>query len=328
MAQLWWNRPAGPSRHWLARWPHAGEDRVLPGQPSYSGTIGPAPADTIRHGRSALAAKWRCQGGPTTVAQSSWPQQAPLGAAAPHWQREGAAGAAWLQRHGPDSPGRLRSAQRPHAGSEGALPGGPAYGGTVRRAPAGFVWCNILAPAARGRCQGRQATVAWSSRPWQAEAGVVVRHWQQSSIAGAAPARWHCLASPVQCCSAWHHGPCDKGALPGRPSYGSTGWLAMAGAVRCGSSSPLARGRCRGSPATAALSSLPQQAPSGAAALHRQQGGTARAARQQQHWPDSTNRCCQKRFWHRQQGGSARAAQLWRYGLAGPGRRPGAGARH
>jgi len=145
---------ASPVMRRLARQPHACSEGAVQGQPSYESTVWLAPADAFCCSGLAPVARGHRQGGPAMAAQSGWPQKALSGATAQRRQQGGAARAAWLRQHHLASTGRHPPAQRPHTGSQTALPWQPGYGSTVRLAPTGAMWHGSPALAPRGHCQG------------------------------------------------------------------------------------------------------------------------------------------------------------------------------
>jgi len=245
---------ASPSKHCPARQPRTDDKGARAGQHSHSSTVWLAPAGAVQHGGPMPLARGNCWGGAATAAQSGRHQQAPSGASAPCQHRGGAARLARIWRHGLAGLGRHHPKQQPRTSGKGGVPGQPGYGSTAWLALAGDIQRIQPLPAERGRCQGGQATAAWSGQTWQASFVAAATCWHRGSTARMASLGWHNLAGPSRRCPP--HRPCAgvKGELPGRPSYGSTVWPTPESAIRCGGPTPVARGCCQGGLATAARS--------------------------------------------------------------------------
>jgi len=200
--QIWQTGLAGPPRRRPVRQPSSGGEGELPGQPSYGGTVWPAPVGAIWHGSLALEVRGRFWGGLATAAPCGRPRQAPSGVVPWRHRQVGAIGAARLQQHHPATPSRLHPARRPVFSSEGALPRRTVYGGTVWPALAFATWCGSPAPATRLRCQGHLGSIGTSQRSPEGS----IQHSDPAPAvrgeAGAAQLQQHGLASSC----AGHHG--------------------------------------------------------------------------------------------------------------------------
>lgn len=165
------------------------------------------------------------------AARSGQPRQVLSGTAALQRWRGAPARAARQRQDRPAIPGMWSSACWPHTSGEGAPPGWPGYGCTIRPSPAGTIWHGSPVLAARGCCLGSPATAAPASLAWPVMPSAVAPRWWrggtvivaqlwQSWLAG--PDRRH----PLLC-------PCagSAGTMLGRPGNGSTGRSALAGAV-------------------------------------------------------------------------------------------------
>lgn len=315
MAWLQQHHPASPSRHRPAQRPRASSKEALPGQLRCEGPVQPAPAGTTRHGGPTMVAtgccrgpaqlqrpglaspsrrdpvRWPCTSGervpPRRLSCSGTIRPAPAGAVL----RDGSAlAASGCCRGGPAMDGNGQSAlagaircNGPMPVTRGPLPEKPGYGDTLLPALAGTVQRGGPTPVARGRRSGGPAAGASFSRLQKVPSGVAAPRQRQGGATRAAQLRRHGPAGNSRCCLAWQPSTSGEGLLQGLTGYSGMVCSAPAGAVWHSCPAPAARGHCRGSPATAALSRRPWQASSRAVAWHQQRRGAARVARLQWH---------------------------------------------